>query len=69
MAADGTLTRAVSALTRFGKHSRSAARRFLSRCTPDEVEEIALSRDVMEYEEAVEQVLDRQERQDLTRGV
>lgn len=68
MAADGILARAVSALTRFGGHNRDTARRFLGRCTPDEARVIAAAGTATDFDEAVERVLDRQERQDL-RGV
>ena len=69
MATDGTLARAVSVLTKFGGHSRDTARRFLARCTPEESRAIASVRTATDFEEAVERVLDRHERQDLTRGM
>jgi hypothetical protein len=68
MAPDGTLARAVAALTRHGGHNRESARTFLARCTPDEARAIAAAGTATEYDEAVEHVLDRQERNDLTRG-
>lgn len=64
MAADGTLARAVSALTRYGGHSRESARRFLGRATIDEARAIAAANTIDQYEEAVEHVLDRLEDND-----
>lgn len=68
MASDNTLSRAVSALTRYGVHNRETARTFLGRCTVAETRAIAAARTAEEFDAAVERVLDRQERQDLKRG-
>lgn len=61
MQADGTLQKAVSALIRFGEHSRETARRFLGRCTLDETRRIAECDDSAEFTVVIERILDRQE--------
>jgi ubiquinone biosynthesis protein UbiJ len=60
----GTFSRAVATLIRWGGHNRESARRFLSRCIPEEVEAIAAAGWLDAFEDAVDAVLDRLENGD-----
>lgn len=62
-----TLTKAVAALVKHEGHGRQQARRFLGRCTPDEVRAIAAAETTDLFEEAIEAVLDRLEMNDTRR--